>query len=173
MPPLTDGVVCLRAWSETDAQWYVDACRDEQIQRFTSEPPTLTAAEVAHAIVRLRDDPDAHGFLIADARSGEPLGNIAISVADGVGHVSYWVAAGARGRGAATRALHLLVGWACAAPRTTELRLWTRVDNAASRAVAEKAGFVRDPDRDGQRQVKGATWQTVAYRTGCSLVRPR
>jgi hypothetical protein len=31
-------------------------------------------------------------------------------------------------------------------------------------AAAVSAGFVRDPDRDGERTVKGATWPMVAYR---------
>jgi RimJ/RimL family protein N-acetyltransferase len=41
--------------------------------------------------------------------------------------------------------------------------LWTHVDNLASRHVAERAGFRRDLERDQHRQVKGTTWETVAY----------
>jgi hypothetical protein len=78
-------------------------------------------------------------LLIWDAVSGERLGNIALSHADGIGHVSYWLAAAARGRGAATRALRpfsgcdfagRLVDWA--ALRCTRLRFLSRMSQAAS-----------------------------------------
>jgi ribosomal-protein-alanine N-acetyltransferase len=165
---LTDDVVCLRPWSERDAAWYADNSRDVEIQRFTTDPPTLTAAEVARAIARLAENPDAASFLIAAADNGEALGNIALDREGSVGHVSYWIAARARGRGAATSALRLLARWAFLTLGIIELQLWTHTDNAASRAVAEKAGFVRDPERDRQREVKGAVWETVAYKVASS-----
>jgi hypothetical protein len=42
-PGLTDGVVLLRQWRAADADWYADTIRDPVTQRYTSEPPTLTA----------------------------------------------------------------------------------------------------------------------------------
>jgi hypothetical protein len=30
--------------------------------------------------------------------------------------------------------------------------------------VAERAGFVRDPGRDGRREVEGESWPVLAYR---------
>lgn len=44
-----------------------------------------------------------------------------------------------------------------------EVRLWTHADNAASRTVAERAGYVRDERGDRVREVKGQQWPTVAY----------
>ena len=93
----TDGVVALREWHPEDAQWYADSVRDSDIQRFTTDPPTLTADEVRTAIIALRSAeppndgslPDV-GLLICDATTGERLGNIAFA-----GHgaeLSYWVA---------------------------------------------------------------------------------
>ena len=160
---LGDGVVTLRAWSVDDAGWYADSVRDPEVQRFTTDPPTLTAADVAAAITALADRPEQVARLIADAGGGERLGNIALTCHDGVGDVSYWVAAGARGRGVATRALTLLAG-ARRQLGLQELRLWTHVENTASQRVAERAGFVRDPERDGSREVKGQDWPVVAYR---------
>ncbi|SNY71226.1 GNAT family N-acetyltransferase [Paractinoplanes atraurantiacus] len=148
-----DGVVALRPWSVDDAEWYAAAVSgDELIQRFTSEPPVVSADAVRAAV-----EAGPSGFLIADAVSGERLGNIAV---DGDGEVSYWVAAPARGRGVATRALRLFVERLGA----RELRLWAHADNLGSRTVAERAGFVREPERDRRRQVKGEWWPTVAYR---------
>lgn len=160
-----NGVVTLRPWTVDDADWYAEtAAHDPLIQRFTSEPPTLTADVVRLAIVALLAGSDgAAGFLIADANTGERLGNIALAYENGVGDVSYWLAGYARGRGAATRALLVFSDWAVRMFRLSELRLWTHVDNHASRAVAERAGYTRAPDLDRDREVKGQTWPTVGY----------
>ncbi len=164
----TDGVVALREWEPEDAEWYADSVQDPDIQRFTTDPPTLTAEEVRTAIIALRSaEPPSDGSLpdvgrlICDAVTGERLGNIAFA-----GHgaeLSYWVAAPARGRGVATRAVRLLADYALDALHADELRLWTRSDNVGSATVAERAGFVRDPSADRQRQVKGSTWHTRGY----------
>jgi RimJ/RimL family protein N-acetyltransferase len=164
----TDGVVALREWEPEDAQWYADSVQDPDIQRFTTDPPTLSADDVCTAIIVLRSAeppsdgslPDV-GLLICDAITGERLGNIALA---GRGaELSYWVAARARGRGVATRAVRLLADYAFDALHADELRLWTHSDNVGSASVAERAGFVRDPSEDRQRQVKGSTWDTRGY----------
>ncbi|HEX8870469.1 MAG TPA: GNAT family protein, partial [Lentzea sp.] len=133
-----------------------------EVQRYTSDPPTITAEQVAAAIEGLRDNPAVASFCIED--SGERCGNVAVELEDGVGHVSYLVAAHARGRGLAGRALTSFVDWIFANLPVDELRLWTHRDNIGSRKVAERAGFVRDPERDRDREVKGEIWPTVAYR---------
>jgi RimJ/RimL family protein N-acetyltransferase len=43
------------------------------------------------------------------------------------------------------------------------IRLWTHADNAASRLVAERAGYRRAPADDQRRTVKGQVWNTVGY----------
>ena len=164
----TDGVVALREWEPEDARWYADSVQDPDIQRFTTDPPTLTADEVRRAITALRSAgppndgllPDV-GLLICDAITGERLGNIAFAGREA--ELSYWVAAPARGRGVATRALRLLVDYAFEVLKADEVRLWTHSENIGSRAVAERVGFVREPSADRQRQVKGAVWDMVGY----------
>jgi len=164
-PTLNDGVVRLRQWEIADARWYaVTAAHDDLIQRFATESPTLTAEQVRAAIVELANTADSAGFVICDADSGERLGNIGLRHAGGVGLASYWLAASARGRGAATRALRLLSDWAFECLALDELQLWTHAENSASRRVAERAGFVRCPALDQRRQVKAGVWDTVAYR---------
>ena len=161
---LTDGAVVLRAWRLADADWYANAACDPEIQRFTSESPTLTAAEVRAAIGALAERPDAVGFVICQATTGQQLGNIALRHQAGVGEVSYWVAAPARGRGMASRALRLLSEWAFATLGLSVIKLWTHADNVASRRVAERAGYRRAPEDDQRRTVKGQVWETVGYR---------
>lgn len=152
----------LREWTTADAAWYAGTTRDPEVQRYTTDPPTITAEQVARAIESRRDDPAAASLCIED--DGERCGNMAVDVANGIGHVSYLVSANARGRGLATRALTEFVAWIFANHEATELRLWTHRDNLGSRKVAERSGFVRDPDRDQDREIKGAVWPTVAYR---------
>jgi len=101
--------------------------------------------------------------LITDAATGERMGNIALTCSDGLGEMSCWVAAGARGRGVGTHALTLLSDAALTQLGLQELRLWTHAANSASQRVAERAGFQRDPDRDRSREIKGETWPTLAY----------
>jgi RimJ/RimL family protein N-acetyltransferase len=157
-------VVTLRRWAAGDADWYAATVRDPLIQRFTCEVPDLSADTVRTAIEALHANPDRQaGYLIADATTGERLGNIALAYHDGVGEVSYWLAPAARGRGAATRALVLLSAWAFSTLPVAELRLWTHADNTASQRVAERAGYHHDPERDGVWEVKDELWPSTAY----------
>jgi RimJ/RimL family protein N-acetyltransferase len=162
---LSDGVVLLRAWRVDDAEWYASvATNDELIQRFTTESATVMAEAVRTSIVELLAGPlGMASFLVADATSGERLGNIALTYDAGEGDVSYWLALAARGRGVATRALRMFSNWAFTTIGLSRLRLWAHTDNGPSRAVAERAGFTRDPERDELRQIKGQTWPMVAY----------
>lgn len=162
--PLRDDKVALHDWADDDADWYAEAVRDEQIQRFTTESATLTAAEVRDAIARLHADDNAAGFVICDATTGERLGNIALTRADHLADVSYWVAAEGRGRGVAASALNLIANWAEHTWQVKEIELKTHADNVASQRVAVRAGFSRAPERDAKPLVKaGETWPTTAY----------
>jgi RimJ/RimL family protein N-acetyltransferase len=163
-PALADDVIRLRPWQLTDAEWYADAAMDPLIQRFTSEPPALTADDVRRAIAGLAERTGSTAsFVICDVVTGERLGNVGLVRAAGVAEVSYWLASAARGRGVATRALRLISWWAFDRIGVDELRLWTHVDNLASRRVAERAGYRRSHEYDRRRQVKGTSWRTVAY----------
>ncbi|HEU4347359.1 MAG TPA: GNAT family protein [Actinoplanes sp.] len=161
MPPdttLTDGVVALRQWRPDDAEWYVEHSRDPEIQRWTTEPPDLTVAAARTAIERALAD-RLVAYAIADAGTGELLGNLALSPAH---ELSYWVVPAARGRGVATRAVRLLLAraWSAGVDRVV---LHAHVDNVGSQRVAERAGFRRDRVERAARQVKGETWDVVWY----------
>ena len=98
-----------------------------------------------------------YALYIADARTGERLGNIALGYRDGVGDVSYWLATDARGRGVATRALTILSDWAAPTFGLTEIRLWTHVDNHASRKVIEANGGVLEDQRGAKLRFRVPT----------------
>ncbi|MGH3012527.1 MAG: GNAT family N-acetyltransferase, partial [Gaiellaceae bacterium] len=82
---------------------------------------------------------------ILDRASGELLGGIGARVYEmAVVEIGYWVKAGARGGGAATRALGLLTRYAFDELGAGRVQLTTDPDNIGSQRVAEKAGFTRD-----------------------------
>jgi len=165
---LDDGVVRLREWADDDAGWYAESVRDPLIQQFTTDSPTLDAGQVLAAIVRLRQAGDAEGFLVCDSVTGQRWGNIALHHDGQSGEVSYWVAAEARGRGVATRAVALFSSWAFQSVGLKEVWLRAHRDNAASQLVAVRVGFCRDPERDKSQEVKGEVWPMLGY----ALARP-
>jgi RimJ/RimL family protein N-acetyltransferase len=163
--PLSDGVVTLRLWEDGDAAWYAAAAHDPDIQRWTTEPADLDEATVLRAIERMMSTRASYGTVVTDAATGERLGNAGLAPDPGdpgVLELSYWLAPAGRGRGAATRAASLLVGWAreCGVRR---VGLHARIDNIGSQRVAERAGFIRDRVVPDYRVVKGESWTVVFY----------
>jgi RimJ/RimL family protein N-acetyltransferase len=86
--------------------------------------------------------PTGVAFAIVDAASGEPVGMCGVddwSNTD-VAQFGYWLAAGARGRGFATRAVTLMTDWLFTLGAARVL-VTVVSENAASAAVARRAGF--------------------------------
>jgi RimJ/RimL family protein N-acetyltransferase len=115
--------------------------------------PVTTADEARRIIQARRADREAGtGFsfavLLAEPGvAGDLVGSVGIrglEVAGVSGEVGYWVAASARGRGIAARAVGAVCEWAFGLPRQRpleRLELIHSVGNHASCRVAEKAGF--------------------------------
>jgi RimJ/RimL family protein N-acetyltransferase len=90
---------------------------------------------------------EAVGFLAVD-ESGELLGSISImdlKSALGYGEIGYWLAAAARGRGIATRAVRLLTDWGHQGLGLDRIEIIVHKDNAPSHAVPVRAGYERLP----------------------------
>ena len=147
-PPLSDGVVTLRPPLPSDVPAVTRACQDPEIHRwlaFLPSPYTEDSGRyyVADAEAMWRRGRRA-SFVIVDA-DGVFLGTAALTFHDdGVASVGYWLAAEARGRGAATRATSLIARWAFDAIGVERLELTTEPGNEASQRVAERAGFTRE-----------------------------
>jgi RimJ/RimL family protein N-acetyltransferase len=133
-----EATVRLRRWHSSDATWYAETVHDPEILRWTTEGPDTTAADVRRAIAAL--PADAQAWLVVDHR-GHRVGNASIATLDGRAEPAYWVAASARGRGIATAVLRELTTRAVNAG-ATHIEVVVAVGNAASRRVAEKAGYV-------------------------------
>jgi RimJ/RimL family protein N-acetyltransferase len=151
-PPLSDGVVTLRPWGEAgDVEAITTACNDRAIADFLDFIPSpYTEQDARDAIAHFQAgwaDGSASNFAITDAGSGEAIGSIGvrwIEPEQGVAEVGYWVAPLARGKGACTRAVRLIARWVIEDHGLERLQLRTDEQNAASRKVAENAGFTQE-----------------------------
>lgn len=159
---LTDGVVTLRPWRSDDAPAVFAACQDAEIQAHTHVPRPYTMADAEWFIGESVEDWEtnrAASFAIVDAATDEVLGSMTrFAACDHRVSFGYWLAPQARGRGAATRALRLIVEWTLATTDAIRLELYTDRHNDASGRVAERVGFVREGirrswelDRNGER----------------------
>ena len=143
---LRDGDLLLRAPRRDDAEAITAACQDPEVPRWTLVPSPYTRAD-AEAFLHASAEDEAAGrsasFLAVDG-GDRLLGSFSLMELDrepGFGEIGYWVAAEARGRGIATRAVRLLAQWACDELGLTRIAILPHKDNDASRRVAEKAGF--------------------------------
>ena len=169
-PPLADDEVVLRAPAEADVAAVLEACQDPDIQHFTFVPAPY---EEEHArgwvggSAAARADGSALALVVAAA--AEParlLGTIGIVRPDwdhGVAELGYWVAPWARGRGLAARALDLLGPWLVRELGFARLTLHIDADNAASRRVADRAGFAYEGTLRSAIAMKGRRWTLALY----------
>jgi RimJ/RimL family protein N-acetyltransferase len=150
---LTDGVVVLRPWSPADASFMVEASRDPLIERYNGPAPVsledarsvIERSERSWRSFELHGDPTGVAFAIVDAATGKPAGMCGIDnwSSTAVVQFGYWLAADARGRGLATRAVTLMTGWLFELG-AARVFLMIQSENAASAAVARRAGFTRE-----------------------------
>jgi [ribosomal protein S5]-alanine N-acetyltransferase len=137
----------LRPMTDADIPAVAEACRDAEIARWTRVPDEYTEAD-ARAWLQQAAEGRARGdllsLLVVDAESDELLGSVGIVHADwgeGRCELGYWVARASRGRGIATRAVTALCRWIFASLPFERIEIHAEPENAASRRVAESAGF--------------------------------
>ena len=154
---LTDGVVTLRPLRQDDVPLIHEACQDPLIPRFTRVPSPYT---LEHAYGALLPDGDEIRRAVVpaddDARLLGVCGLLRFAADGRACEVGYWLAPWGRGRGAATRAVRLISDWGFSALGLERVELHAHTENAASRAVAERAGFAefgRKVEADGRELV--------------------
>jgi RimJ/RimL family protein N-acetyltransferase len=156
---LSDGVITLRPWSRDDARFIADASADPAIRRYSlphdrrGHPiPPLSIADAAFVIDDFAANwqafaatgrPSGVAFAIVDASSGEVTGMCGVDdwSKEDVAQIGYWLAANARRRGYATRAVILLTRWLFELG-AARVFLTVVAGNEASVEVARRAGFV-------------------------------
>lgn len=147
-PPLSDGVIALRGFESGDIDALVAALQDPEIPRWTLVPSPYThddARDYLRHMNRGRAVGARLSLAIVDA-AGERalLGSVALNPIEWrlrAADVGYWVAAPARGRGVATRAVELLAAHAFGTLGLERLELRAQEGNTASQRVAVRAGF--------------------------------
>jgi RimJ/RimL family protein N-acetyltransferase len=137
------------------------ACQDPEIPRWTVVPSPYSEAD-AHAFVAGQRERQRTGeaapMAIVNADGGEFLGSIEVTLLDwrsGRGEIGYWVAAAARRRGIALRAVRLVSQWAFSELRIERLELLVEPENGPSQGVAEAAGYTREGTLRSYRPMKG------------------
>ena len=176
-PPLSDGVIALRAWREVDAAALTAICRDEAIVRWTNVPAGYTENEARARIEQAEAERRAGSALllaVVDAETPDVLGacDLRLAANDPLGaEIAYMLAARARGRGLMTSAVRLVSRWAIEDLGLTHLAISAHPHNLASIAVAERAGFVRGNVLRGYRLKKGRREDRVVLRmTGSEIL---
>ncbi len=171
-PPLTDGVVTLWAKSRADVGALVEACSDPEIPRWTRVPSPYRAEHALQWLEAsegaLREGTSIH-WLVVDGEDAllASVGLVEIHAERGHAEIGYWVAAPARGRGVATRAVLLVRDWAHGELGLGTVEILANEDNLASRAVALRAGFedtgeVRGAPREGVPEGRFAVYRSRA-----------
>ena len=137
------------------------ASADPAIRRYNGDhdrrghpAPPLSTTQAESAIERFglawrafvaSGTPSGVAFAVTDARSGELVGCCGVDdwTKEDVAQLGYWIAAGARRRGYATRATILLTRWLF---ELGAARVFMTIvaGNEGSVAVADRAGFVHE-----------------------------
>jgi len=168
-PPLRDEVVLLRPWTGADVPALLAACQDPEISRWTVVPSPYTETH-ARSFIEGCADSMAAGFAldlaITSPTNGDLLGTVGLSTFDWANRraeIGYWIAADARRKGVAARAVRLLAGWVLNDLAFERLELLANPHNEASQGVAESAGFTREGTLRLYRRRHGAREDLVMF----------
>jgi ribosomal-protein-alanine N-acetyltransferase len=134
---LRDDPILLRPWREDDAPAVYAACQDPEILHWIPVIPRPYTEEDARAFVRGEVNPGS--LQLAIEEEGRVVGSIGIRLNEQTrtGHIGYWCAREARGRGVMTRALRLLCRYGFDELALERLELYTDPDNLASQRLAD------------------------------------
>jgi ribosomal-protein-alanine N-acetyltransferase len=158
---ISDGSIRLRLRADSDTAAIVAACQDPEVPRWTRVPDNYdqtSAAEWAAESERQQDAGEGVHLVIADAGTDEFLGSIGMhnmNRAEGRVDIGYFLAPEARGRGVMTRAVRMLSEWVFASLPVERIEITIEPGNAASRAVAERAGYAFEGILRSHTVIKG------------------
>src|SRR3954447_7830827 len=143
---ITAGPVHLRPPRLEDVPDLIVAWQDPEIIRWTRVPQPYTEADartfVANCEAGWREDRRA-SFCVLDSTTAALLGTVSLWFSEpGGAEVGYWVAAPARRTGVGRRALAATCRWGFGAAELERITWRAAVGNSASRALAERVGFV-------------------------------
>jgi len=154
----------LRAFRASDVDRIVEACSDTRTAHWLVSMPRPYQRHHAFAYLESLLELAARGigvtWCIADPEDDRCLGSISLDGLNGYarrGEIGYWAHPDARGRGMVTEAVRLVTRHARDTGLATSLIIRCARGNAASRRVAERAGYTKvgiqprsEPLGDGQ-----------------------
>jgi len=167
---LSDGVVRLRLKAEADVEAIVEATRDPLIAHYTRVPDENTAGDVRDWLRSSERERQAgaglHVLITDEGGGGAVLGAVSlqgIDYEDRRAEIGYWIAAPARGRGVATRAVRLIAAHGFAVLAVERISISAEVGNEPSCRVAERAGFKREAILRSWINTKGRQSDAVMF----------
>jgi RimJ/RimL family protein N-acetyltransferase len=147
-PPLTDGVVTLRSWRNSDAASITRLFQDDDALRWTRAPSPYREGDAFQWLASLPTQMrrgDALPLAVTDAADGSLLASIDLRMrGEGRAEFGYVVGAWARRRSVGTRALRLYASWALETLGVARLELLVQPGNEASLALGRRVGFTEE-----------------------------
>jgi RimJ/RimL family protein N-acetyltransferase len=147
LPSLGDEAVVLRPWREEDIEAVFEAFQDPLLPRFIRTAPSPYRRSDAEEWFAGLDTAESLDLAITGVESDVVLGGVSLLRFDWENkraEIGLWVAAEARGRGIATRAVTLLSRWGLESLGLARIEFLAEEENVASQRVAERAGFTRE-----------------------------
>jgi ribosomal-protein-alanine N-acetyltransferase len=139
--------VALRRSGTADAPALFAAAHDAEVMRYMDWPAQLAQGEawafLDAAGQRWRDGGEYHWMIEADG-DAMPIGCMACRPRAGTVELSFFLQRQAWGRGHATLALSLLIGWLKGRSRVWRIAASVDAENARAVAVLERAGLRRE-----------------------------
>ncbi len=152
----------MRPFRVEDAPAVLDAYADPEMSRQGDVTDLDQAAAWIGAMAP--GQCDRHVFAVdLDGAAIGAVGVTAIDRANRTGWFWYWLHRAHRGRGTTSRAAATVANWALSQGGLERLELGHRVNNPASAAVAEAAGFVREGVERGKFLIAGARVDVTTY----------
>jgi ribosomal-protein-alanine N-acetyltransferase len=169
-PPLSDGLVSLRRWQEGDVECIRLAGTAPDIPQGTTVPTDFTPADGLAFIHRQWNrvhDGEGVTQAIVEVESDRAIGLmwVALRPQPHVGGLGYWVIPQARGHGAATAALRLVVPWALSALDLRRLEAWVQPENVASQRALRSAGFLQEGRLRNFLTIEGEAADALVFST--------
>lgn len=164
---LTDGVVRLRCWLPEDVDELTRMASDPETARRTRVPEPYGPEDARRFIGQVDlelDDGVEATYALCDA-GGPAVGSIGVrtELKDQRAELGYLLGPDGRGRGLMTRAVTLVTDWLLGPGAFARVAIHVSVDNPASMAVAERAGFEREGILRSHHDLKGTRQDVASY----------
>jgi [ribosomal protein S5]-alanine N-acetyltransferase len=167
---LADGDLVVRPIEERDAEAYGRAFRDDpDLGRLIGLPEDPDEQWIREAPGRSRDaakEGRAIELAITAAGTGQLLGSLLLhhfAWQHRRCELGYWLVPSARGRGIATAAVSLVLGWLFGELGLLRVETATTTENVASQALARRVGFIEEALQRRRDVERGRRVDVIRY----------